>query len=475
MTDVRNSELSVAKHLALVLELVCVVVLIHLFRLEENRGFLTLSVVVLVGFTVHSLLPERRRLPFFLAISLLGLCLVFGVANALWMISVGVGLLALCHLPIPYAARVTLVVAAGGLLAVLRTDIWPEPWDQKIWPVLSSLFIFRLVVYLYDLRHESEGATISQRLSYFFLLPNACFPLFPIVDYTTFRRTYYNQDEYRIYQVGIRWMLRGITHLILYRLVYLYFTVSPGEVDNVGEVARFIVTNYLLYLRVSGQFHLIIGCLCLFGFNLPETHHHYYFSSSFNDFWRRINIYWKDFMMKIFFYPSFMKFRKLGFSRPLVLSTLFVFACTWLLHEYQWFWLRGASSFRLRDVVFWSILGTFVVINSLYEEKHGKKRSLEPVSFSWRQASLLSLRVVGFFVLMSVLWSFWTTADLAEWRSLWILSSGTGAVRVLGLLVLCVAVGVVGQLISGRLEGAKFDYFRSFEGSVAAAGYPLAV
>ena len=55
--------------------------------------------------------------------------------------------------------------------------------------------------------------------------------------------------------------------------------------------------------------------LHLFGFNLPETQSLYYLASSFTDFWRRINIYWKDFMMKVFYYPAFFGLKRSG-TRP---------------------------------------------------------------------------------------------------------------------------------------------------------------
>ena len=38
--------------------------------------------------------------------------------------------------------------------------------------------------------------------AYFFLLPNGCFPLFPVVDVTTFERTYADDDRLRIAQSG---------------------------------------------------------------------------------------------------------------------------------------------------------------------------------------------------------------------------------------------------------------------------------
>ena len=92
------------------------------------------------------------------------------------------------------------------------------------------------------------------------------------------------------------------------------------------------MATYLLYLHVSGQFHLIVGLLHMFGFNLPETHHRYLLASSFTDFWRRINIYWKDFIMKLFFYPAFFALRGIGTLRAIALATLLAFFATWALH-----------------------------------------------------------------------------------------------------------------------------------------------
>jgi len=278
--------------------------------------------------------------------------------------------------------------------------------------------MFRLIIYLYDLRHEKKSATIWERLSYFFLLPNVCFLLFPVVDYQTFRRTYYNDDPYEIYQKGVLWMLRGVVHLLLYRLVYHHLVLSPSDVQGLGGLAQYVVTTYLLYLRISGQFHLIVGLLGLFGFNLPETHHLYYLASSFNDFWRRINIYWKDFMMKVFYYPVFMRLRRWGMTTGLVGATAVVFAGTWLLHSYQWFWLRGTFPLRATDALFWGILGLLVVVNSLWEARSKKKHSLGQRAWAFREALVHSAKTVGMFVLISLLWSLWSSPSIGEWVSL---------------------------------------------------------
>jgi D-alanyl-lipoteichoic acid acyltransferase DltB (MBOAT superfamily) len=251
------------------------------------------------------------------------------------------------------------------------------------------------------------------------MLPNVCFPLFPVVDYKTFRRNYYNDDSYRIYQTGVRWMVRGTVHLILYRLVYYHLVLSPAEVMDLRDLGQYMLANFFLYLRVSGQFHLIVGMLHLFGFHLPETHHRYYLASSFTDFWRRINIYWKDFMMKVFYYPAFFKLRGLGNNNALVLSTLFVFLVTWFLHSYQWFWLRGSFLAARQDIFFWGVLALLVVANSLHEARHGRKRSLTKSARSSSISITRALTTAGTFVIICLLWSIWTSNSFWEWRTLW--------------------------------------------------------
>src|SRR2546427_248179 len=207
----------------------------------------------------------------------------------------------------------------------------------------------------------------------FFLLPNIAFPLFPVVDYRTFRGTYYDSEQFEIYQRGVEWMFRGITHLLLYRFIYYYLTISPAEVMNVGDLARYLVTTFALYLWVSGVFHLIVGMLHLFGFHLPETNHRYFLASSFTDFWRRINIYWKDFMLKVFYFPIYFKLRTWGTFQALVTSTLIVFFITWFLHSLQFFWVRGSFLFAWQDVCFWAVLGLLVVISAVDEARHGRE------------------------------------------------------------------------------------------------------
>jgi len=338
--------------------------------------------------------------------------------------------------------RVLLIGAAGLGLGLLRVG-WAEvPVPASVWPILGAMFMFRLMVYLYDIRNDPTLGSFWARLSYFFLLPNVCFPLFPVVDYKTYCKNYYNEDRRRIYQGGLQWIYRGVLQLILYRLVYQTLVLDPADVADVATLGHYLIWPFLLYLRVSGQFHIIVGMLRLFGFNLPETHHEYFLASSFTDFWRRINIYWKDFMMKLFYYPAFFALRKSGPTRALVLATVLVFAVTWFFHGYQTFWLQGAFHFTPNDGLFWAVLGVLVVVNALWEVNHGRARALTQRSQPWGATFRLAAKTVGMYCGISVLWSLWSTESLTTWLSLWS-AAGRWPERVTWPTLACLAVPVV--------------------------------
>jgi hypothetical protein len=457
--------LQISKFLSIVVQLGLLVLVIRLFHLENQAFYESFMLLTFCGFLVHYFLPSQYRLPFFLLLSLAAIVGILGFGNGVWLIGIGLGLIGICHLPVSYNARVALLLVAGALLVALRAGWIQAPWLDVIWPVLASMFMFRLIVYTYDLKHGKATPTLASTLSYFFLLPNVIFPFFPVVDYSTFRRTYYNDDQHKIYQTGVDWIVRGVIHLILYRFINYYLTIAPEAVSSTPELVRFLITNFALYLRISGQFHIIVGILHLFGFNLPETHHLYFLASSFTDLWRRINIYWTGFMMKVFYYPTYFKIRQWGATTSLVLATAFVFFMTWLLHAYQWFWLRGTFLLTAPDIPFWSILSMLVIANTLYDVRHSRKRALGQSAWSVKDLTVRALRTAGTFSVMAVLWALWSSDSIADWIGLLSVVEPTLesiGVLLLSFLVLAVVLGLVIWLGARAETAAKAPgFFRS--------------
>ena len=423
------------------LDLGLLLLIIYQFQLV-SRSFFHVTLLASVGFAINARLPLRFRLHFFATLSVASLAVAFGFVNGAWLLVLGGGLLAICHLPITFPSKVVALLLAGLVLAALRAGVLAVPWSPSIWPILGSMFMFRLALYMHALRHEKVQPTLARGLGYFFMLPNVCFPLFPVVDYATFTRTHYEGDAAATYRTGISWMLRGLVHLILYRLVYLHLVVDPSDIADLGTLAQHILSTFLLYLRVSGEFHLVVGMLYLYGFRLPETHRLYYLASSFTDFWRRINIYWKDFMMKLVYYPSFFQMRRYGATRALVFSTIIVFLATWLLHSYQWFWLRGDFPVTVEDGLFWVILGGLVVVNAVREARRGRDR----LRGRSRWSGALAVRTVATFLVLCVLWSLWSAESASQWLWLWTAAARFDAADVL-VIGLFLAAGLA---IAGR-------------------------
>ena len=244
-------------------------------------------------------------------------------------------------------------------------------------------------------------------------------------------------------------MFRGVVQLVLYRVVYQFAPLDVSKLSSTLEAAGFMLGMYLVYLRVSGTFHLIVGLLHMFGFNLPETHHLYFLATSFTDLWRRINIYWKDFTMKLFFYPTHFKLRKTGTLRAMTVATLVTFFATWALHSWQWFWILGVPLLTWKDFCFWIILALLVLATALYEATWGRKRTLTPSRVTLRRRLILGVEAAGVFCLMCILWTLWTCQSWAEFQTL-IDAASKPTLRDIAIILAAMGAICVCGMIWGR-------------------------
>lgn len=400
--------------------------LLYVFReyRVEGRAFQSLVLFALAALPVHYALPYRWKKPMFVAVSVAGLAWVFGAATTAVVLALSAALIGTCYLPLPWSARAGLVAGFAGLAALLRPGAALAAIPANVWPVLAAMFMFRMIVYLYELKHAQEPEKLIDTLSYFFLLPNACFLHFPVVDYRTFQRGYFAGEVHETQRAGLRMMFRGTVHLLLYRLIYHELLVPPEEVRDAIGLLGYLVCNYLLYLRVSGQFHTACGMLHLFGFQLPETHRNYLLATSFTDYWRRINIYWKDFMVRVVFNPVVFGLKRWPRPASLAAATAVVFVTTWALHAYQSFWLRGVWGVGAPDALFWGVLGLLVMVNVQLDARRSGSRQARVDPWAPRQIVLRAAKTAGTFATIALLWSLWSSPSVGAWLTL--LSRGLG-------------------------------------------------
>lgn len=392
--------------LSVVAFLSCAGIVVTRLQLEENLHLSMLFAATAVTWGVWRLLPERRKPLWFLSASILFLFIVAGWEVGAWSLGIGLLLFGTMHLPISVKWRMV-AAATLGFAILLSPHFAPAAALHAAIPIVGGLFMLRSMLYLYELQHEADSsANWIERLTYFFLLPNVALPIFPIVDWRIFRSQHSNEPSNELVLRGVRWIANAMLHFIAYRLIYHYLVPTPSEMTHPRGVWVYFASNYLLIVRLAGIFHLSAGILCLFGWDLPRTFEHYFFARNFNDLWQRVNRYWRDFVMRIFYYPLYFQLRRQGKIQAMVLTLAIVFVANWFLHGWQYWWLRGAFLFKVQDAIFWGGFGAAVIVNSVVTVKL-RPRTPRPFQHA--------VQIAGIFWFMAILWSIWVSPSLGDW------------------------------------------------------------
>jgi hypothetical protein len=401
--------------LIVMVEFALILALFDAYRVE-TRAFRCLMLLAAASLPVHFVAHFRWKRPIFVAVSIIGMVVVNGPSISAVVLAVSAVLIGLAEAPFRWGTRAVLIAAMGIGMAVLRSraPVAAQSIPTGIIPVIATMFMFRLIIYMYEQKHAKSKTNLVDTVSYFFVLPNYVFPHFPVIDFRAFQRGYFIRGIHEIQRAGLAMMWRGTVHLLLYRLIDRLLLISPTAVHDPVSLASYLTFNYLLYLRVSGQFHVACGLLHLFGFQLPETHRGYFLAAGFTDYWRRINIYWKDFMVLIVFNPVVFRLKRWPRPAALAAATTVVFVATWLLHAYQSFWLRGVCGFSAPDALFWAILGVLVMINVQLDALRPPRRSQNSLGSPSRLA-LQSMKVAATFVTIALLWSLWSSSSVEAW------------------------------------------------------------
>jgi hypothetical protein len=96
-----------------------------------------------------------------------------------------------------------------------------------------------------------------------------------------------------------------------------------------------------------------------------------------------------------------------------------------------------------------------VVLNSLYEIKHGRKRTLGKQERTWRDVAKRILKTYATFWFITILWSFWTAETLSDWFSLWRAVKGPYTAQFLVFPLTALAVIAIGSIPRDSLRNVR--------------------
>jgi hypothetical protein len=124
------------------------------------------------------------------------------------------------------------------------------------------------------------------------------------------------------------------------------------------------------------------------------------------------------------------------------MATMTIFVLSWLLHSYQWFWLRGVFPVRMVDMVFWGFIGVAVTITVRREMT--RRAKAPEAGFSLARATRRSAAILGMFLTMSFLWSFWSSPTISDWVDVLSVAANSSAWSYLVLIAALVAIVTTG-------------------------------
>lgn len=306
--------------------------------------------------------------------------------------------------------RILAALLLTGILAFLRIGFVNLPVIPLAAPVAGSMIMFRFVLMLYEHHYGKPQATWMQQFTYLLLPPALAFPLFPIVDYKTYLNNHRPQDA-RVIRTGLTRIAAGLVFMMTYRVLYLYFIPGYVEVHDALSAFAYTVCNYLYILNVLGVLWMSAGYLGVLGFDLPQVFNYVFLIDSFRDIWRRINVYWRDFIVKLVYYPLYFKLRKKT-KAAILITSLITLTISALLHGWQWFWLQGTLVVSAAGILFWTIIGFVISINLALQKQEGTNGNVRPNIY------VHALRITGMFLFMSFMWSLWNSTSLEEWFNL---------------------------------------------------------
>ena len=407
----KNQEASKMAWIKIGAQLILITCVVHYFQIEADLGFPEFWYLWLAMFVVNLIIPQNFRPILLFTTFVMTLTIFLGWLGATKVLMMCFFIIGLCHLPIKLIFRKIIVFGVGLVVGLMILGMVPSPFDTNQLRVIATIFMFRIILYLYELEYEKKPVPVWTRLNYFLLAPNIIFPLFPIVDYKKFQSGYYSENPVKTYQKGTNLITWSVLCLLIYRFIYHFGIPNIREIHGLADVLQYFIATYLTVFRLIGLLTLSIGVLHLFGFNLPRIFNNMFLASSFSDLFRRINIYWKEFLTKVIYYPVYFRLRKLTPDSALIISIMVTYFFTWFFHVYQWFWVLGSNPLRQNSLIFWGVFGVFATIAAFFNDTDRSKRQRHSL---W--AILIHTgKIMITFLSMSMLYSMWVNPTFDSW------------------------------------------------------------
>ena len=404
--------------------------IIKQFKIESNSGINSLPLFLIPAYLLYVMAPVRFKPAVYVALFISCAYFAFGWLSGSVLILLLLIPFLLFSIPVTWNCKLLLLILFVCGMVLLRFDLLYMPSVNLVMPFAASILIFRVILLLYETKYASLHTNHWLNLAYIFSFNHLFFLLGPVVDYKVFVRSFQGANSRENTNRALWFLYSGVFLFVLHRISTALFAFDA--VTNLNTLLPFLVGNYLVVLKIVATLTFSVGCITLFGFQLPNPFGLFLFADSFKSYWRKVNVYWREFMMKLVYYPVYFELRKKN-RYAFFIALLSTFMFSWFFHWYQKTWITGIVSSSVTDFLFWLALGLLVAITSSAQDVSMDNQQSEK---TFAKNILKSLRVLLVFSVMSVLWLLWKSESLSEF--FFILSKGANVDLAEGLKIACV-------------------------------------
>lgn len=154
-------------------------------------------------------------------------------------------------------------------------------------------------------------------------------------------------------------------------------------------------------------------------------------------------------MWRVFYYPFLFRLKRWPQKRAILFTVLVMFGITWLLHGWQWYWVKGSFPLLANDILYWTLFGLILAYVSVRAFSVSIKKKKE-------NHFINGMRIVYMFFAMSFLWSFWTAGSLTEWIYIFSKFLKLDFISVLLLTLSISGIFILGGIIAVVQEKTKW-------------------
>ncbi len=182
--------------------------------------------------------------------------------------------------------------------------------------------------------------------------------------------------------------------------------MEQGLIPDVLSVWMLLLYTFMsFYLLWTAVAHLKVGLWRLFGYDIEPYFQKPFLSTNLVEFWKRYSYYYREFLVRVFYYPVFLRFFKKNLKLRIFVATFAAAGFGNMLYHVMYDCLYYGITLKvvgaqLRTFPYYVLLGIAIATTQVWLlRRRGKRR---PWTWGWKigQDILAVIGTIGLFILI---------------------------------------------------------------------------